>query len=229
MAVAGKLESVTFNGEEVSGIDDLEVDTSPQDIPVLTGDRRECRKCGSMRKDHDSIGKCPGSRFGYFEAKYNYDGELDHDATDQPICPWCGHIICDAWDYGNEMFSEDGIELECPSCERPFRSSCCTSYSFTTARRDLAAEEADKARRRQDDETRRLERLAACEPFTPGMRVRVDEKAAAYYAGRVGTVENEELDKHNPFVHVRLDAVSGKSACSTFFRRELLVELPCTC
>ncbi len=219
--IRGKDVRVTFNGEEVSGIDDLEL----PDVPVLTGDQYECRKCGSMRRDHDIIGKCPGSSYGHFEAKYGWDGELDHDGTDNPICPWCGHVICDAWDYGNEMFSEDDTDVECPSCERPFTSSCHTSHTFTTERRDLAAEEADKAKRHQRNEERRLERLAACEPFTPGMRVRVTEAASPYYADRVGVVENKELDKHNPFVNVLLDAVGDKSSCSTFFRPKLLVRL----
>ncbi len=129
--------------------------------------------------------------------------ELDTEYTNEPICPWCGAVYVIDDDYS--LYEESSSDVDCPECDRPFSSRCSTSRSFSTERRDLIAEKAKKERAKQKNEKRRLERLAACEAFTPGTRVRIKEDAACVFKGRVGEVANEELDKMCPKVIVLLD------------------------
>ncbi len=185
---------------------------------ILTGDRNECGNCGQGRPAHTGVlNDCPsGSRYQRFRAKFDFDGELDIDYTDNPVCPWCGDVYTIEDHY--ECYQEDDTQIDCPGCDRPFYSSASVTYNFTTRRQDAEAErvkkESDEARR----EKRRLERLAKCEPFTPGLRVRVSEKThKTRLCGMYGTVTNKELSKHNPFVNVTLDTTEDFKGYGTFF------------
>lgn len=185
----------------------------------LKGNPNECALCGRPRSAHESIIlKCPRGH-GYFRPKFNHDGTLDHEHTDEPVCPWCGYRMRDFWEISG-IHDEDNTRVECPECEQPYDSSCCITYSFTTKRVDLEFEARNEAEAKAVREQRRLKRLAACEPFVPGMRVRV---LRTNYKGRLGTVENKELSKHNPFVNVVLDPEEeGRKPYSTFFSAEEL-------
>ena len=44
-------------------------------------------------------------------------GEIDHECTDKPVCPYCGHTHRDAWEWPDN--SEDS---ECEECERTFHA-----------------------------------------------------------------------------------------------------------
>ncbi len=57
---------------------------------------------------------------------------IKHERTPQPVCPHCGHVIRDVWDYDGIYDEDVTTELDCPDCEEPFTSRCRTTYSFTT-------------------------------------------------------------------------------------------------
>lgn len=41
--------------------------------------------------------------------------EIDHEYTDEIICPHCGHKYSDCWEWGDD----EGVE-ECYNCYKPF-------------------------------------------------------------------------------------------------------------
>ena len=41
-------------------------------------------------------------------------GKIDHDYTDEVVCPHCGYEFGDSWELG------DGGELECDECGKEF-------------------------------------------------------------------------------------------------------------
>lgn len=53
--------------------------------------------------------------------------EYDHTGTDQPICPHCGHVHHDAYEWRGE----DG-EAECEDCGKPFDWSLMIIQRYTT-------------------------------------------------------------------------------------------------
>jgi hypothetical protein len=145
---------------------------------------------------------------------------FDHDYTDAPVCPSCGHGIVDLFDYDG-ITSEEGTRIECPSCEETFESYCHISYSFSTHEVDLEAEK----RRREEDRRKMQERQdaqkAKAAKWLPGTRVRIREdcRYAAHILGREGVVPNKELRRHGA-VNVTLDATPEHKAWDTSFDPE---------
>lgn len=54
--------------------------------------------------------------------------EIDHEYTDEIVCPWCGYEYSDSWEC-----SEYGEE-ECPDCYNPFSYNRDVSVSYSTTR-----------------------------------------------------------------------------------------------
>lgn len=57
--------------------------------------------------------------------------ELDHQNTDEAICPHCGAVQRDAW----ECFASDSsecVETECGSCEQPITVTQNVSVTYST-------------------------------------------------------------------------------------------------
>jgi DNA-directed RNA polymerase subunit RPC12/RpoP len=44
---------------------------------------------------------------------------IDHQFTDEVVCPYCGYESKDSWKFGDSNMSEIG-GLECVQCERGF-------------------------------------------------------------------------------------------------------------
>ncbi len=132
---------------------------------------------------------------------------IDHKYTDDMVCPYCGCKQSDIWEIKG-AYDEDTLRVECQECERPFDSYCLTSHSFTTSTVDVEAERLKKEADAKLEAARVAERYAACQAFPPGIAVRVreDSRYADFLCGRVGVVSNRELCKHNPVVHVDLEA-----------------------
>lgn len=52
---------------------------------------------------------------------------IDHEETDEVICPYCGYAHSDSWGYPNE------IDVECSGCGKEFemvRNVYCDYSSF---------------------------------------------------------------------------------------------------
>jgi len=61
-----------------------------------------------------------------------YQEAWDHWHTDDPVCPHCGEIVCDAW----ELFVHDANEVveewECIGCNKPYRIERHIDVSYST-------------------------------------------------------------------------------------------------
>lgn len=140
---------------------------------------------------------------------------IDHKYTNVPVCPWCGWTD-DGWWDGSGLEGDGATEkTECGDCEQPFETTMYVSYDFCTEKRDVAEEERLEAERKERHEAQRLKRLAGVEALPPGTRVKV---VRGLYRGnfeKTGTVANEEVNKHNPHVHVLLD--DSKSPRAQYF------------
>lgn len=60
--------------------------------------------------------------------------EIDHDITDQPVCPYCGHVEKDEGDLLSNGFAYDGdvTTVECDACHRLYEIMLFVAYEFST-------------------------------------------------------------------------------------------------
>ena len=59
-------------------------------------------------------------------------GEIDHECTDNIVCPYCGHEDGDSWevDFGPWL---EGEELcDCGACEKVFRARRDVTVYYST-------------------------------------------------------------------------------------------------
>ena len=57
------------------------------------------------------------------------DQEIDHEYTDEIVCPYCGHEFSDSWE---SLYGIEEAELECWECERPFKAYREVEVTYTT-------------------------------------------------------------------------------------------------
>jgi transcription elongation factor Elf1 len=127
--------------------------------------------------------------------------EIDHDNTDRPVCPYCGHEHKEGAEYHG---SESTTRISCTECGETFESEQEISVTYSTSKIDFVKEEAEKQKRAEETAARH----AACQKFTPGTRVRIKSTAKwlwPRYHGVAGVVANRELQRHNPFVHIKIE------------------------
>lgn len=53
--------------------------------------------------------------------------EFDHTLTEEIVCPYCGEIESDSWEYNGD----DG-EIECSNCEQTYAYTRVVDISYTT-------------------------------------------------------------------------------------------------
>ena len=53
--------------------------------------------------------------------------EINHEYTDEVVCPHCGYEHTDSWDR------PDSDEDECGECGKPFQYSRSTTVKYSTA------------------------------------------------------------------------------------------------
>lgn len=54
--------------------------------------------------------------------------EIDHEFTDEVVCPYCGREHCDSWEY-----SDDGTE-ECNDCGKTFNYTRNVTVEYSTSK-----------------------------------------------------------------------------------------------
>ena len=59
--------------------------------------------------------------------------EIDHEYTDEIVCPWCGHRHQDSWEWFADSPNED-TEGECGSCGKSFFVSEHRDITYSTKR-----------------------------------------------------------------------------------------------
>lgn len=58
--------------------------------------------------------------------------KIDHEYTDEIVCPWCGYEFSDSWELGN---GGECTELEeCPNCEKEFYASRIVTVEYSTSK-----------------------------------------------------------------------------------------------
>ena len=62
--------------------------------------------------------------------------KIDHEFTNNAVCPYCGYIDTDSWELGGGFGSEqsDDGETECGKCEREYRWHREIVITFSTER-----------------------------------------------------------------------------------------------
>lgn len=152
--------------------------------------------------------------------------EIDHEFTDEIVCPYCGAKNEPYAVEDSAVFTEERTRLECNDCEKEFVSYCHTTYSFTTYTVDKAAEAHKKAEWWRQHQERTKARKAEAAKWLPGTIVRVKDDApyASHICGREGVVPNKELDNHG-FVNVTLNATHRHKGYESFFEPEHLVRV----
>ncbi len=54
--------------------------------------------------------------------------EIDHEGTDNIVCPYCGHVHTECYEY------RDDTEVWCENCDEKFWSSRYTKVTYTTSK-----------------------------------------------------------------------------------------------
>ncbi len=58
---------------------------------------------------------------------------IDTFRTDEIVCPHCGQVFTDSWEYGNQ---EDIGEVECGECDKAFYVRREIDISYTSEKLD---------------------------------------------------------------------------------------------
>jgi transposase len=61
------------------------------------------------------------------------DKKLEYKYTDNVVCPYCGYVHEDSWEYG-----QDGGNMECSECGKTFDWECHIQVSYSTSRKKCA-------------------------------------------------------------------------------------------
>ena len=56
--------------------------------------------------------------------------EIDHEYTDEIVCPWCGH----KYEASHELFEghQTSTKDDCQECGKPFHVECEYSVTYNT-------------------------------------------------------------------------------------------------
>jgi hypothetical protein len=63
--------------------------------------------------------------------------EIDHEYTDEVVCPYCGHEHSDSWEYG------DGGIVDCDGCEKKFFFERDVVVTYVSAKSPCSNGEAE--------------------------------------------------------------------------------------
>lgn len=58
--------------------------------------------------------------------------QIDHDYTDEIVCPWCGFGYSDWWEIGDGRGDGCIINFDCEECGKPFEMWRNVSVTYTT-------------------------------------------------------------------------------------------------
>lgn len=55
--------------------------------------------------------------------------EIDHEYTNEAVCPWCGNEVGESWEFGDYV-----DDYECDDCGKHFNISRNTEITYCTSR-----------------------------------------------------------------------------------------------
>lgn len=59
-----------------------------------------------------------------------YYENIEHEYTQEIVCPWCGHIQSDGWEYFRD--NDEIVECDCGECDKPFTVLQHISVTYST-------------------------------------------------------------------------------------------------
>jgi len=66
------------------------------------------------------------------------DKEIDHEFTDEVVCPYCGYEYSDSYEFDN------GGEIECDNCEETFSYTRNITIDYCTKRKEAPQNTEEK-------------------------------------------------------------------------------------
>jgi hypothetical protein len=63
--------------------------------------------------------------------------EIDHEVTDEIVCPYCGYVFSDSWEHNSSEL------MECRECSKYFGLSVSHSTAYTTSKMSCANGESE--------------------------------------------------------------------------------------
>ena len=60
---------------------------------------------------------------------------IDHEFTDEIVCPWCGHETGDSFEFQNDYGEET-----CYECDKEFTYTRYISVEYSTEKKEAASE-----------------------------------------------------------------------------------------
>lgn len=61
--------------------------------------------------------------------------EIDHDFTNEIVCPYCGEEYGDSWEKEKDTFDGPLDDEECQSCGKEFQVQRNGSITYSTSRK----------------------------------------------------------------------------------------------
>ena len=62
----------------------------------------------------------------------DFPEEIDHDHTDEVICPYCGYEFSDSWEFNG---TQDEQHVECDECGKEFFLYVIITVNYTTKKK----------------------------------------------------------------------------------------------
>ena len=59
--------------------------------------------------------------------------EIDHEYTDEVVCPWCGYVHIDSWEW-----EDDDGEDSCYKCDKVFTYTRHFTVEYSTEKKEQA-------------------------------------------------------------------------------------------
>ena len=66
--------------------------------------------------------------------------EFDHDYTSEMVCPYCGYVHTDSWEWEGKDLEASG-EYECDHCGKEFSVTRTFSVFYSTERKEVSADD----------------------------------------------------------------------------------------
>jgi len=60
------------------------------------------------------------------------DSKIDHDHTNELVCPYCGYEFTDSWEFND---TQDEQHVECHDCGKEFLLYVHISVDYTTRKK----------------------------------------------------------------------------------------------
>lgn len=61
---------------------------------------------------------------------FEFDNEIDHEFTENVVCPYCGYNVSDCWEL-----QSDSADHECEQCKSTFEYERVVTVDYTTSKK----------------------------------------------------------------------------------------------